>query len=100
MEVYDFQSFCFVLILFYIGFLFTRNGSLFSSLLLCRIIDIACSIAMVLIFQFMTSYQIPNHQFKVKCQENRWDNVACYIGSWYKLSFGNLMIFFCLISLL
>ena len=49
MEVYNFQSFCFVLILFYLGFLFADSGSLFSSLLLCRIIDIACCIAMVLI---------------------------------------------------
>ena len=49
MKVYNFQSFCFVLILFYIGFLSTGSLSLFSSLLLCRIIDIACCIAMVLI---------------------------------------------------
>ena len=47
MEVYNFQSICFVLILFYVGFLSTDNGSLFSSLFLCRIIDIACCIAMV-----------------------------------------------------
>ena len=49
MEVYNFQSFCFVLILFYVGFLSIGSGSLFSSLLLCRIMDIACCIAMVLI---------------------------------------------------
>ena len=49
MEVYNFQSFFFVLISFYVGFLSTDSGSLFSSLLLCRIIDIACCIAMVLI---------------------------------------------------
>ena len=49
MEVYNFQSFCFVLILFYVGFLFIDNGSLFSSLLLCKIINIACCIAVVLI---------------------------------------------------
>ena len=49
MEVYNFQFFCIVLILFYIGFLFTGSSSLFSSFLLCRIIDIACCIAMVLI---------------------------------------------------
>ena len=49
MEVYNFQSFCFLLILFYVGFLSTGSGSLFSSLLLCRIIGIACCIAMVLI---------------------------------------------------
>ena len=47
MEVYNFQIFCFVFI--YFGFLSTSSGSLFSSLLLCRIIDIACCIAMVLI---------------------------------------------------
>ena len=41
MKVCNFQSFCFVLILFYIGFLSSGSGSLFSSLLLCRIIDIA-----------------------------------------------------------
>ena len=34
---------------FYVGFLSTGSGSLFSNLLLCRIIDIACCIAMVLI---------------------------------------------------
>ena len=49
MEVYNFQCFCFVLILFYVGFLSTGSGSLISSLLLCRIIDIAYCIAMVLI---------------------------------------------------
>ena len=49
MEVYNFQRFSFVLILFYAGFLFTGSGSLYFSLLLCRIIDIACCIAMVLI---------------------------------------------------
>ena len=49
MEVYNFQFFLFVLILFYVRFLSTGSGSLFSSLLLCRIIDIACCIAMVLI---------------------------------------------------
>ena len=49
MEVCNIQSFCFILILFYIGFLSTGSGSLFSSVLLCRIIDIACCIAMVLI---------------------------------------------------
>ena len=49
MEVYNLQISCFVLILFYIGFLSTSSGSLFSSLLLCRIIDIACCIATVLI---------------------------------------------------
>ena len=36
-------------IMFYVGFLSTRSGSLFSSLLLCGIIDIACCIAMMLI---------------------------------------------------
>ena len=36
-------------ILFHGGFLSTGSGSFFSSLLLCRIIDIACCIAMVLI---------------------------------------------------
>ena len=35
--------------MFYVGFLSTGSGSLFSSLLLCRIIDIACCIAMVLV---------------------------------------------------
>ena len=49
MEVYNFQFFCFVLVLFYVGILSTNSGSLFSSLFLCRIIDIACCIAMVLI---------------------------------------------------
>ena len=49
MEVYSFQFFCFFLILFYVGFLSTGSGLLFSSLLLYRIIDIACCIAMVLI---------------------------------------------------
>ena len=49
MEVCNFQSFCFFLILFYVGFLSTGSGSLFSSLHLDRIIDIACCIAMVLI---------------------------------------------------
>ena len=49
MVVYNFQSFCFVLMLFYVGFLSTDSGSLFFSLFLCRIIDIACCIAMVLI---------------------------------------------------
>ena len=49
MEVYNFQIFCFVLVLFYVGFLSTGSDSLFSSLLLCRIVDIACCIAMVLI---------------------------------------------------
>ena len=49
MEVHNFQSFCFVLILFYVGFLSTDSGSLFSSLLLCRILNIACCIAIVLI---------------------------------------------------
>ena len=45
-----FYFFCwFVLILFYVKFLSTDSGSLFSNLLLCRIIDIACCIAMVLI---------------------------------------------------
>ena len=39
----------FVLFLFHVGFLSTSRGSLFSSLLLRRIIDIACCIAMVLI---------------------------------------------------
>ena len=39
----------FVLFLFYAGFLSTDKGSLFTILLLCRIIDIACCIAMVLI---------------------------------------------------
>ena len=47
MEVYNFQNFCFIL--FFVGFLSTSRNSLFSSLLLCRIIDIACCIAMVLI---------------------------------------------------
>ena len=49
MKVYNFQSFCFVLILFYIESLFTGSDSLFFSLLLYRIIDIACCIAIVLI---------------------------------------------------
>ena len=49
MEVYNFQIFYFVLVLFYVGFLSTGSGSLFSSLLLCRIIDIPYCIAMVLI---------------------------------------------------
>ena len=35
--------------MFYVGYLSTGSGSLFSSLLCCRIIDIACCIAMVLI---------------------------------------------------
>ena len=39
----------FVLFLFYVGFLSTGRGSLFSSLFLCRIIDIAYCIAIVLI---------------------------------------------------
>ena len=39
----------FVLFLFYVEFLSTGRGSLFSSLLFSRIIDIACCIAMVLI---------------------------------------------------
>ena len=38
-----------VVISIYVEFLFTSRGSLFSSLFLCRIIDIACCIAMVLI---------------------------------------------------
>ena len=37
------------MLLFYVGFPSTDSGSLFSSLLLCRIIDIACCIAKVLI---------------------------------------------------
>ena len=41
--------FCSYFVLFYSRFLSTNSGSLFSSLLLCRIIDIACCIAMVLI---------------------------------------------------
>ena len=45
----SFISKLFVLFLFYVGFLSTSRGSLFSSLLLCRIIDIAYCIAMVLI---------------------------------------------------
>ena len=47
----QFPNLCFVLVLFYVGFLFTSSGSLFSSFLLCRIIDIAwlCCMAMVLI---------------------------------------------------
>ena len=49
MEGYNFQSFFFILILFYIGFLSINSHSFFSSLLLCRIINIACCIAMVLI---------------------------------------------------
>ena len=49
MEVYNFQGSYFVLILLYTGFLSIHSGSLFSSLLLCRIIYIACCIAMVLI---------------------------------------------------
>ena len=44
----NFQSlYCFYCV--YVGYLSTSSGSLFSSLLLCRIIDIACCIAMVLI---------------------------------------------------
>ena len=43
------KVFVFILILFYVGFPSTGSGSLFSSLLLCRIIDIACCIALVLI---------------------------------------------------
>ena len=39
----------FVLFLFYVGFLSTSSGSLLSSILLYRIIDIACCIAMELI---------------------------------------------------
>ena len=39
----------FVFFLFYVGFLSIGSGSLFSNLLLCRIIDIACCIAIVLI---------------------------------------------------
>ena len=35
--------------MFYVEFLSTGRGSLFSSLLLCRITNIACCIAMVLI---------------------------------------------------
>ena len=49
MKVYNFQSFHLVLILFYVEFLSTNSASMFSSLLLYRIIDIACYIAMVLI---------------------------------------------------
>ena len=49
MNVCNFQIFCFVLILFYVGFLSTGSGSLFSSLLFCRIRDMAYCIAMVLI---------------------------------------------------
>ena len=44
-----FPKFCFVFIVFYVGYLSTGSGSFFSSLFLCRIIDIACCIAMVLI---------------------------------------------------
>ena len=40
---------CFVFIVFYVGYLSTGSGSLFSDLLLCRTIDIACCIAMLLI---------------------------------------------------
>ena len=47
MKVYNFQTFCFIL--FYVRFLSIGRGLLFSSLLLCRIIDIACCIDMVLI---------------------------------------------------
>ena len=49
MGVCNFQRFFFVFIVFYIGYLSTSSGSLFSNLLLCRIIDIVCCIAMVLI---------------------------------------------------
>ena len=48
MKVWNFQSLhCFYCV--YVGYLSTGTDSLFSSLLLCRIIDIACCIAMVLI---------------------------------------------------
>ena len=48
MKVWNFQSlYCFYCI--YVGYLSIGSGSLFSSCLLCRIIDIACCIAMVLI---------------------------------------------------
>ena len=48
MKVWNFQSlYCFYCV--YVEYLSTGSGSLFSSLLLCRIIDIAYCIAMVLI---------------------------------------------------
>ena len=52
MEVYNFQNILicsYFILFFYVGFLCTSSGLLFSSLLLCRIIDIACCIAMMLI---------------------------------------------------
>ena len=60
MKVYNSQSFCFVLILFYIGFLSIGSGSLFSSFLLCKIIDITYCIAMLLIWFLGQGYQCPN----------------------------------------
>ena len=55
MEDYNFQVFFFffflilIVILFYVEFLCIGRNRLFSSLLLCSWIDIACCIAMVLI---------------------------------------------------
>ena len=48
MKVWNFQSLC-CFYCVYVGYLSTDSGSLFLSLLLCRIVDIACCIAMVLI---------------------------------------------------
>ena len=48
MGVYNYQCFCFIYS-YYGGFLSVGSGSLFSSLLLYRIIIIACCIVIVLI---------------------------------------------------
>ena len=53
---------------FYVEFLSTSRGSLFSNLLLCRIIDIACYIAMVLISMkvcLIVSFGILNFSSKI-----------------------------------
>ena len=71
MVVYYFLSFVlffFYFILFHGGFLSTGSGSLFSSFLLCRIIDIACCIAMMLIslkFSLMVFSGILNFSSKI-----------------------------------
>ena len=61
--------FCFVLyILFYDGFLSTGSGSLFSSLLLYRIIDIVCCIFMMLIslkVYLLVLFGILNFSFRI-----------------------------------
>ena len=67
------QKFWFwVVISIYVEFLSTGRGSLFSSLLLCRITDIVCCIAMVLISVkvcLTVSFGILNFSSKIFIEE-------------------------------